>query len=150
MYEFYDFVEYFFYCYGLELINMILAAFLGCLGYAAKRIYKAYIDKQTGKLDREEKIAVARTAAQFVEQAWKALHGTDKLRKALETAQVLLAKKGINFDAEEMEILIEAAVAEFNEAFRKPLEDINADAYRDNTEETAAFVAGTVEEIMAT
>lgn len=150
MYEFYDFVEYFFYCYGLELINMILAAFLGCLGYAAKRIYKAYIDKQTGKLDTETKISIARTAAKFVEQAWKILHGPDKLRKALEAAQVLLAKKGIDFDAEEMEILIEAAVAEFNEAFRKPLDGENANASRDNTEDVGASIADTVEEIMTT
>lgn len=149
-YEFYDFVEYFFYCYGLEIIGAILAAAFGCLGRAFKKIYKGYIDKQNSKLDREEKIAVARTVVQFVEQAWKALHGPDKLRKALETAQVLLAKKGIDFDAEEMEILIEAAVAEFNEAFRKPLDGENANASRDNTEDVGASIADTVEEIMTT
>ena len=150
MYDFYNFVEYFFYCYGLELIGMILAAVFGCLGYAAKRIYQTYIDKQTARLDREEKISIAQTAAKFVEQAWKSLHGTDKLRKALEAAQVLLAKKGIEFDAEEMEIMIEAAVAEFNEAFRKPLDSENANASRDNTEDVGASIADTVEEIMAT
>lgn len=150
MYEFYDFVEYFFYCYGLELIGMILAAFFGCLGYAAKRIYKGYINKQSDRLDVETKISIARTAAKFVEQAWKILHGPDKLRKALETAQVLLAKKGIDFDADEMEIYIEAAVAEFNEAFRKPLDGENANASRDNTEDVGASIADTVEEIMTT
>ena len=126
MYEFYDFVEYFFYCYGLELIGMILAAVFGCLGYAAKRIYKGYIDKQSDKLDTETKISIARTAAKFVEQAWKVLHGPEKLEKALEAAEVLLRKKGIPFDSEEMMVLIEAAVAEFNEAFRKPLDNVNA------------------------
>ncbi|MCI7808170.1 phage holin family protein, partial [bacterium] len=60
-------------------------------------------------------------AAQFVEQVWYTLHGPEKLAKALETAEVLLKKKGIDFDSDEMKILIEAAVAEFNEAFKKPL-----------------------------
>lgn len=150
MYDFYNFVEYFFFCYGPELISAILAAVFGCLGYAAKRIYKGYIDKQNDRLDTETKISIARTAAKFVEQAWKILHGPEKLRKALEAAQALLAKKGIEFDADEMEIYIEAAVAEFNEAFRKPLDSENADASRDNTEDPAASIADTVEEIMAT
>ena len=65
------------------------------------------------------------------EQIWKDIHGAEKLQKAMETAEILLKKKGIDFDAEEMKILIEAAVAEFNGAFAKPLimED-TADAVR--------------------
>lgn len=150
MYDFYNFVEYFFFCYGPELIGAILAAVFGGLGIAAKRIYKGYIDKQSDKMDTETKISIARTVVKFVEQAWKVLHGPEKLRKALEAAQALLAKKGIEFDADEMEIYIEAAVAEFNEAFRKPLDGSNADASRDNTEDVGASIADTVEEIMAT
>lgn len=46
--------------------------------------------------------------------------------------------------------MIEAAVAEFNEAFRKPLDSENANASRDNTEDVGASIADTVEEIMAT
>ena len=76
-------------------------------------------------------------AVQFVEQVWTTLHGADKLAKALETAATLLKKKGIDFDAEEMQVLIEAAVAEFNEAFKKPLlADSSADAVR-RIEDTA-------------
>ena len=123
MYEFYDFIEYFSYCYGLEIIGMILAAVFGCLGYAAKQIYKGYIDKQNDRIDSDTKVAIARAVVQFVEQAWKTLHGADKLRKALEAAEVLLKKKHIPFDADEMMILIEAAVAEFNNAFKAPLID---------------------------
>ena len=59
------------------------------------------------------------------------LHGADRLTKALETAESLLKKKGIDFDAEEMRILIEAALAEFNDAFKKPLlEESTSDAVR--------------------
>ena len=32
-----------------------------------------------------------------------------------------MTEKGIDYDAEEMQVLIEAAVAEFNEAFKQPL-----------------------------
>lgn len=94
--------------------GLILTALFGTMGLLIKRIAERYLDTDTKK-------AVAKTAAAFVEQVWKDIHGHDKLEKALETAEKLLAKKGIKFDAEEMEYLIEAAVAEFNEAFKKPL-----------------------------
>ena len=112
--------EYFVYCYGDQFVGLILCAIFGCLGYAVKRLYAAYVND-------DAKRAVAKAAAAFVEQVWKDIHGTEKLRKALETAEILLKKKHIPFDAEEMEVLIEAAVAEFNEAFRKPIESEIAD-----------------------
>lgn len=81
-------------------------------------------------LTDESKRAVACVAVQAVEQVWTTIHGTDKLNKALETAEALLKKKG--FDSDEMEILIEAAVAEFNKTFKStPLtEESTADAVR--------------------
>lgn len=123
-------IEYFVYCYGNQFIGLILCAIFGCLGYAAKKIYQTYVNDAT-------KRSVAKVVVQFVEQVWKTIHGPEKLSKALEAAEALLKKKGINFDAEEMEILIEAAVAEFNEAFKKPVDSENADGtYR--VPETAA------------
>ena len=107
--------EYFVYNYGMELIGLLLASILGCLGNALRIIYKEHVNDAT-------KVAIAKACAAFVEQAWKTLHGADKLQKALDTAQVLLSKKGIHFDAVEMKVYIEAAVAEFNEAFKKPVD----------------------------
>lgn len=104
--------EYFISNYGFEIIGLILTAILGSLGYGCKKIYEAYINDET-------KRHIASAAVEFVEQAWKILHGQDKLWKALETAEMLLAKKGIEFDAEEMTVLIEAVLAEFNGAFHK-------------------------------
>ena len=112
MFEFRDFVEYFIWSYGIEIIGLILASIFGCLGYAAKKVYQNHINDET-------KRSIAKAVVQFVEQAWKSLHGPDKLQKALETAEAMLTKKGIKFDADEMMVLIEAAVAEFNEAFHK-------------------------------
>lgn len=105
-------IEYFIYCYGTQILTAILCAIFGCLGYAVKNAYAAHVDDDT-------KRAIARVVVQFVEQAWKELHGAEKLKKALETAESWLEKKKIRFDAEEMEILIEAAVGEFNQVFQK-------------------------------
>ena len=100
------------------------------VGNAARNIYQEHVNDDT-------KRAVARTAAAFVEQVWKNLHGEEKLQQALETAEILLRKKNIPFDADEMMVLIEAAVAEFNEAFNKPLEAETAAAVRRVGEMTA-------------
>lgn len=105
-------LDYLLFSYGGEIAVLAVTVVFGCLGWSAKQIYKKFVtDKQ--------KEAIAKTAAACVEQVWKTIHGRDKLEKALEYAETLLAKKGIKFDAEEMKILIEAAVAEFNKAFEK-------------------------------
>lgn len=123
--------DFFIYTYGPTILLAILTAVFGVLGYGAKKIYINHIND-------EAKRSIAAAAVKFVEQAWKALHGADKLNKALETAEALLKKKGITFDAEEMKVLIEAAVGEFNHVFQKPLENGSAtDATRrvDNPKE---------------
>ena len=142
--------EYFVYNFGIELIGLLMVTIAGCLGLAVRKCLNKWVKAQTDMLDEETKRTIARTAAAFVEQVWKTIHGADKLRKALEVAQEMLAKKGIPFDADEMMVLIEAAVAEFNDAFRKPLDSENANASRDNTEDVGASIVDTVEEIMAT
>lgn len=104
--------EFFVTTYGNKLLGLIIISIFGCLGYAAKQICKTYLDDDT-------KRSIAMTAVRFVEQVWKDIHGADKLKKALETAEGLLKKKGIAFDADEMMVLIEAAVQEMNEVFQK-------------------------------
>ena len=105
-------LDYILWSYGSEIAVLAVTVVFGSLGWAAKKIYKNFVTDQ-------QKEATAKTAAKCVEQVWKTIHGPEKLKKALEYAAVLLEKKGIKFDAEEMAILIEAAVAEFNEAFEK-------------------------------
>ena len=104
--------DFFIYTYGPTILLAILTAVFGVLGYGAKQIYINHINDET-----KRSIAVA--TVKFVEQVWKTLHGADKLNKALETAETLLKKKGITFDTEEMRVLIEAAVGEFNDVFHK-------------------------------
>lgn len=103
-----DVLDYMLWSYGGEIVALIVTAVFGTIGFAVKKL-----------ITDKRKEAIAKTAVKCVEQVWKTIHGPEKLKKALEYAETLLAKKGIKFDAEEMEILIEAAVAEFNEAFKK-------------------------------
>ena len=105
-------LDYMLWSYGGEIAVLAVTVVFGCLGWAAKKIYKNLVTDQ-------QKEAIAKTAAKCVEQVWKTIHGPEKLKQALVYAEIMLEKKGIPFDAEEMEILIEAAVAEFNKAFEK-------------------------------
>ena len=118
--------EYYVYSYGMHIVGLLLVAVAGCIGLTFRNWLSKWVSAETDRLDAETKAKVAKTVVAFVEQVWKDLHGKDKLVKALDKAQELLRKKGIAFDADEMMVLIEAAVAEFNEVFRKPVEGENA------------------------
>ena len=114
--------EYYVYSYGMHMIGLLLVAVAGCLGIVIRNWLSKWVRAESTRLDSEIKLKIAKTVVAFVEQVWKDLHGRDKLYKALAKARELLLKKGIAFDSEEMEVLIEAALAEFNEVFRKPAE----------------------------
>ena len=98
--------------YGAEIIGTLLVALAGIFGMVMKRIAEKVLDTPV-------KQQLAKIAVQFVEQTYKELHGTDKLDAALIALEGLLAEKKIKASYDEMRILIEAAVAEFNEVFKK-------------------------------
>lgn len=98
--------------YGVQLLYAIITAIAGYIGIVVKNLVTKYLNDKT-------KLAVAKTAVQYVEQVYKDLHGEDKLMQALMAASEMLAEKGINITDLEMRVLIEAAVAEFNKAFDK-------------------------------
>lgn len=110
--------------YGLEMIGLILCGIFCWAGKTAKKFWQDKMDTQT-------KRDVAYDVFHFVEQVWKTLKGEQKMQKALEVAQSLLAKKGIQWDAEEMRVLIEVCCQEFNTAFKAPLDSENAEANYD-------------------
>lgn len=116
--------------YGFKLLLLVVCAVAGMLGYGCKKIYQRHVDS-------EEKEAVANYAALFVEQVYKELHGHEKLMEALGTARVMLAQRGIHFDDEEMKILIEAAVGNFNDAFNGAAQNTGGDQ-ADEADETQA------------
>ena len=98
--------------YGTTILYAILTALGGYLGLVVKNLYTKYINT---KIKRE----VARTVVLGVEQIYKNLHGEEKLQAALTAASEMFAEKGIIVSDLELRMLIESAVAEFNDAFHK-------------------------------
>lgn len=98
--------------YGLQIMYMIVTAVAGWLGIVVKNLATKYLNDKT-------KQDVARSAVKFAEQVYKDLHGEEKFNAALNAASEMLAEKGIYASELELRVLIEAAVAEFNEAFKK-------------------------------
>lgn len=101
--------------FGMEILGVVLTAIFGYIGMVVKAALTKWLDNDT-------KRSVAKTVVQFVEQVYKDLHGEEKLYKALEAAAEMLHDQGVEATHSEMLKLIEAAVAEFNAAFRKPAE----------------------------
>lgn len=98
--------------YGMKILGTILTALAGYLGVVIKNLCQKYLNDKT-------KQDVAKTCVKAVEQIYKDLHGEEKFNKALECISDMLAEKGIAVSDIEMKMLIESAVAEFNEAFSK-------------------------------
>lgn len=113
--------------YGVEILGAILTALAGYLGVVLKNLATKYLNDKT-------KRDVAKTCVQAVEQIFKDLHGEDKFNQALENASTILADKGILVSATEMRMLIESAVAEFNEVFSKTSVQTEANAVIDEAD----------------
>lgn len=122
--------------YGTTILYSILTAIAGYLGIVIKNLYQKYINDKT-------KQDVAKTCVKAVEQIYKDLHGEEKLQKALESASEMLASKGITISDIELRILIEAAVAEFNDAFNRT--ELNAE-YETTVEVESEVVESELEE----
>lgn len=98
--------------YGMEILGTVLTALAGYLGVVIKNLCQKYLNDKT-------KQDVAKTCVKAVEQIYKDLHGEEKFNKALECISDMLTEKGIAVSETEMKMLIESAVAEFNEVFSK-------------------------------
>lgn len=108
--------------YGLSLIGAIITAVLGFLGIIFKRMIQRYIDTK-------EKRRVAKNVVMFVEQVYKGqkVHGEEKLNRALEAAQEMLAESGIVFNELEMRVLIESFLAQMNNVFGEVVAELDDD-----------------------
>ena len=87
------------------------------VGNALRKLYEKHVNT-------DEKRAVCRTVVQAVEQVYKELHGQEKMDEAMRMASNILADHGIKVTDSELQILLEAAVGEFNEAFHKKHNEI--------------------------
>lgn len=98
--------------YLYEILAVLLSALFGLLGMGLKKMAGLWLDDQT-------KLTLAKTVVLFVEQVFRELHGEEKLEKACGLLSERLAEKGIPITGEELVLLIEAAVGEMNQAFRR-------------------------------
>ena len=95
-----------------QIILMLILALAAWLGAQVKNLYRKYINN-------EIKQNVCRTVVRFVEQVYIDLHGPEKLAQAMEKASEILEGYGITISESELIAMIEAAVNEFNNAFKK-------------------------------
>ena len=98
--------------YAPTILYAVLTAIAGFFGAQVKRIY----DRMT---QDETKRKVVETCVKAVEQMYKDLNGEEKKQKAIDGIRQMLDAKGIPVADIEIEMLVEAAVAEFNKAFEK-------------------------------
>lgn len=106
-----EFLNEFISMYGTTILYSVITAIAGYIGIMVKNLYTKYINDKT-------KHDVAKTCVKAVEQIYKDLHGEAKLQKALDAASEMLMSKNITITEIELRMLIEAAVAEFNDAFK--------------------------------
>lgn len=123
--------------YGATLIYAIISAILGYIGIVVKSLITRIANDKTKK-------DVVSTCVRAVEQIFTDLHGQDKLEKCIEKAVAILSSKGIDASADEIYMLIEAAVKDMN----MQMNDIfNSDGDDEGGDETPADEDSTVYKI---
>ena len=98
--------------YGTSIIYTIATAILGFIGMTVKNIIEKYVDEK-----KKEK--VVETCVKAAEQIYKELKGNDKLEKVKENIISMLTERGLTISELEMDMMIEAAVAEMNKQIKK-------------------------------
>ena len=97
----------------ISLASAAIAAVAGLIGTLVKRAYDKIVGERIAK-------STVETCVSAVEQLYHDLDGAEKKQKAIEYIVEMLEKKGITIAQVEIELMIEAAVAEFNDAFNQP------------------------------
>ena len=116
--------------YGYMILYAALTAIAGFLGAQIKK----RIDRVTAD---EAKRKAVETVVKAVEQMYQDLSGREKLEKAKENILAILQSKDIAISEVEMDMLIEACVAEFNLAFlQKAKEERLEEMHNGNVSET--------------
>jgi phosphopantetheine adenylyltransferase len=98
--------------YGNTLLYTVLTAILGFIGIAIKSLLERFVNDK-----RKQKIV--ETCVKAAEQIYKDLKGNDKLQKVKENIVAMLNENGLTISELEMDMLIEAAVAEMNKQINK-------------------------------
>lgn len=104
----------------MELLGEVILAVLGAvLTWLASRI-GALLGKFVREKMKDDSIrSVAATCVRAVEQMYGGRSGREKLEKALILGEKMLSEKGIRISAQEMRIVLEAALSEAKGAFER-------------------------------
>lgn len=93
--------------YGMTIIYAVLTAIAGFLAAQVKKLYQEKVDTAT-------KQKIVETCVKAVEQLYTEVSGAEKLQKAKENIVNMLNEKGLTITELELDMMIEAVVAEFN------------------------------------
>lgn len=114
--------------YGLPILYAVVCAIGSAIALGLKSLLKKYINDKTKK-------AIAKTIVQAVEQMYKDLDGEAKLEMAITSMSEMLAEKGITISEIEIRMLLEAAVGEANEVFKKHVNEETDDEDNETSED---------------
>jgi len=98
--------------YGMTILYAIVCAIGSAVALGVKSLLKKYVNDKTKK-------TIAKTVVAAVEQMYKELGGEEKLNLAITSMTEMLAEKGITVTELEIRMLLEAAVGEANDVFKK-------------------------------
>lgn len=96
----------------IPVLSTLLIGIAGILATQLKKIYEEHVNTQMKK-------EVVETCVKAVEQLYSGANGSEKLEQAKENVVKMLNSKNIDISNLELEMLIEAVVAEFNYNFKK-------------------------------
>ena len=97
-----------------------LAGIITAVFTALGALLKKWWDKTGGEYFKGKvKKEVAEQVVKYVEQVFRDLHGPEKLQQAIKAATAMLEEKGIHITELELRVYLEAALASFNNAFKK-------------------------------
>lgn len=106
--------------YGTAILYAILTGLAAIAGKIVKAKYEEWANTKTKK-------DVVKTVVFAMEQLYKDLNGPERKEKAIESIVEMLAEKNISISELEINMLIEATIAEAKNAFNKPIENNNLD-----------------------
>lgn len=95
-----------------EILFGLATTIFGFFAAIAKKMADEY-------MANKEKKEIVRTVVMGVEQMSPHLGGSEKLKKAMQTATEMLLEKNIKITELELLMLIEATICEFNDSFNK-------------------------------
>ncbi len=103
-----------------DIMSEVILSVLGVvLTYLAARLGKIFGAWYEEKFQNETLRSVAKTCVLAVEQMYRDAGGKEKLEKALLMGEAMLQEKRIKIEAEELRVLLEAALSEMKGAFEK-------------------------------